>query len=199
MNKHKNQRDKYVTLEEYKAILNAARVNMDHYTMLMLAGNAGLRVGEVVRLKAEHVKEKEGYILIPTLKQERKGRIGRGDMPETLIETPVSADVLDILRRYLKYYKRKSGWVFPYKDGIHWPTWYAQRVFKHYAHLAGLSERYSIHSLRHFRGMYLYKEIGDIRGVQELLRHKSITSTMVYTTMDIDTKKRLITKVEAVR
>lgn len=165
-------------------------------------GNLGLRIGEVVRLQVKHIDRQNKAIKVPTLKQEGKkginhGRIKRGDIPKTLIEIPISDIMLKNIMDYVKDHKRTS-WIFPYSDGLPIPEWLVRRTFKKAVKKANLNPIYSPHSLRHCRGVKAYKQVKDIRAVQALLRHKNINSTVVYTHLDLDTKREITDKLEDV-
>lgn len=85
----------------------------------MLVYSAGLRVGEVVRLKPEDIDSKRMLIHI-------KGAKGRKDRYVMLSET-----ALEILREYWRQYKPKT-WLFEgFREGRYLSTRTAQAIFEH--------------------------------------------------------------------
>ncbi len=202
----KTARDKYLTTEEFAALLQAVKGNAYWYMLFYLQGNLGLRVGEVVRLRTEHLDTANCSIKIPTLKQEghkgiHKGSISRNVIPKTLIDMPVSEVMMEKITSYLtdhRYKYKGKGWLFPYKDGGHVPEYFVRRAFKSAIRHAKLSPIYSPHSLRHCKGIQAYRKLKDIRAVQALLRHRNISSTVTYTHLDLEAKRELTNELDVI-
>lgn len=197
----KTGKQKYLSGEEFKKLLSVIPGDRD-YLLFFLLGNLGLRVGEGIRLRAEDIDFSNRCLHTPTLKQGTKkgivhGKIKRGKLPDVYIDLPLDDVTLKMLTEYIKLYK-VANWLFPYKDKLPLPDWQVMRAFKGYAKKAGLDPCYSVHSLRHFKGVSAYSELKDIRAVQLLLRHKSISSTQVYTEMSLDQKRKISEKLKIV-
>lgn len=198
----KTDKQKYLNEEEFVKFLKAIKDDTD-YILFFIMGNLGLRVGEGIRLRIEDIDWKGKYIKIPTLKQgikkdSKKGSLPYGKLPETYIDIPLDKIMIIIIGQYILNKKIKSGWLFPYREA-HIPKWLVQRKFKGYVKKAGLDSIYSVHSLRHYKGVQIYSQLKDIRAVQVLLRHKNINSSTVYTTMDLDKKRDLIKGLEVIK
>jgi len=201
--KKPSKREKYLEPGEFRRLLEHAG-NEKWYMLLYITGNLGLRVGETVRLRKEDFHFKDGFINVPTLKQGGhkkgegpKGKIKRGELPEVYDAITMPDAFLNRVQIYFENYKVKT-WIFIERDKLHIPEWKAQRIFKTVAALAGLNPRYSIHALRHCRGIAVYKEYKDIRAVQTLLRHRNINSSVVYTEMDLAAKRELTDNLDVV-
>lgn len=143
--------------------------NIKHKAVLMLIYSAGLRIGEVVKLKIEDIDSQRKLIHI-------KGGKGRKDR-----YTILSDVALETLRRYLNEYKPEN-WVFPgAKPGRHISTRTVQAIFEQACAKVGITKDVSAHSLRHSFATHLLESGVDLRYIQELLGHKSSKTTEIYT------------------
>ena len=154
--------------EEVAKILDSID-NIKHKAILMLTYSAGLRVGEVVRLKSEDIDSKRMLIYI-------KGSKGRKDR-----YTILSAKALEMLRQYWKKCK-PTKWLFEgMRDGRYTSTRTVQAIFEHPKEKAGIKKNVTVHSLRHSFATHLLEAGTDLRYIQELLGHKSSKTTEIYT------------------
>jgi site-specific recombinase XerD len=105
-------------------------------------------------------------------------RHGKGDK---LRQVKFSNKLKALIIKYLDYRGKDSPYLFYSERQDKMTTSAIQRVFKKYAKKAGLSERYSIHSLRHTYSTRLYRSSGyNLRMVQKQLGHSSPSITAVY-------------------
>ncbi|MBI5025185.1 MAG: site-specific integrase [Nitrospirae bacterium] len=136
--------------EEVAKILSSVD-NLKHKALLMLVYSAGLRVGEVVKLKPEDIDSKRMLVFL-------KGSKGRKDRYTLLSET-----TLKTLREYWKEYK-PTKWLFPGPDKERYITIRtAQRVFEMACEKAGIKKDVAIHSLRHSFATHLLENGTDLR------------------------------------
>jgi integrase/recombinase XerC len=137
--------------------------------------SAGLRVGELVGLDLGDL-DLEAAIL----RVRGKGRRER--------LAPVGSYALRALRRWLalrKTHPREpagaAGPVFVNRFGRRLTTRSVARMLEKYLRITGLDQRTTPHSLRHSFATHLLDRGADIRSVQELLGHKSLVTTQIYT------------------
>ncbi|HUV37806.1 MAG TPA: site-specific tyrosine recombinase/integron integrase [Patescibacteria group bacterium] len=157
-----------LSTDEVKRFLDSVR-NIKHLAILMLMYSAGLRVGEVVKLKEEDIDSDRGTIHV----REAKGRKDR--------YTILSDVALEVLRMYWRLYKPRD-WLFPGdRDGRHITIRTVQKVVEQTRIRAGIRKPFSAHSLRHSFATHLLENGTDLRYIQELLGHKSSKTTEVYT------------------
>jgi len=143
--------------------------NIKHRAILFLVYSAGLRVGEVVRLKVQDIDSDRMLIRIEHGK-------GAKDRYSVLSDVALSE-----LRTYAKEY-RPETWLFPGdKEGRFLTERTVQRVFENARFKAGVKKQVSVHSLRHSFATHLLEGGVDLRYIQELLGHQSSKTTEIYT------------------
>ena len=137
--------------------------------------SAGLRVSEVVGLDDADLDFEAGVLRV-----RGKGRRER--------MAPLGSYALRALRRWLplrKLHRRQAAGpavpVFVNKFGRRLTTRSIARMLEKYLNLTGLDARTTPHSLRHSFATHLLDRGADIRSVQELLGHKSLVTTQIYT------------------
>jgi integrase/recombinase XerD len=148
-------------------------------TLLELLYAAGLRVSEALHLDGEDVSLDGAFVRV----------IGKGDR-ERLV--PIGEVALEWLRRYLAEVRPtwlaiahvapvRGGPVFLTERGRRLGRQAAWSLVKRTAATAGLDDRISPHTFRHSFATHLLEGGADLRIVQELLGHATISTTQLYT------------------
>lgn len=154
--------------DEVVKILNVVD-NRKHRAILFLIYSAGLRVGEVVRLKLEDIDSKRMLIHV----KQGKGRKDR--------YTLLSEIALQMLRKYVSI-EKPEDWVFPGgKNNNHITERSVQKIFSKVCKKAKIRKHVTVHSLRHSFATHLLERGTDLRFIQELLGHQSSKTTEIYT------------------
>ena len=154
--------------EEVSRLLKVT-TNLKHKALLMTAYSAGLRVGEVVRLKVSDVDSRRMQIRVTAGK-------GAKDRYTLLSET-----ALAVLWDYFKI-EKPQDWLFPGEDAAdHLSERSAQHIFEQAKKKASIAKQATFHTLRHSFATHLLEDGVDIRYIQELLGHGSIETTERYT------------------
>jgi integrase/recombinase XerC len=136
--------------------------------------SAGLRVSELVTLRDGDVDYAAGVLRV-----RGKGRRER--------LSPLGSYAIDALQRWLRVRKIRAGQpgpetpVFVNRFGNRLTTRSVARMLEKYLKITGLDHRTTPHSLRHSFATHLLDRGADIRSVQELLGHKSLVTTQIYT------------------
>ena len=137
--------------------------------------SAGLRVSELVGMNYEDIDLDEGYVRV-----RGKGRRER--------LAPLGSHAVRAIKRWagaiskLKFKKKPDPQaVFLNKFGGRLTTRSVGRMLEKYLKVTGLDQRTSPHTLRHSFATHLLERGADIRSVQELLGHKSLVTTQIYT------------------
>ena len=130
--------------------------------------SAGLRLGEMLNLKLGDIDSETMKIHI----RQNKGKMDRDIM--------LSENVLKLLREYNKLYKPKEYIIEGQYGGRYSPT-SVQNIFKTAFKKVSIKKSVTVHSLRHSFATHLLEEGTDIRYIQELLGHKKLETTQIYT------------------
>ena len=151
--------------EEVLRLLNAIK-NPKHWLIIALMYSAGLRVGEVVKLKAGDLD------FIRNMGWVRQGK-GNKDRPFII------ADKLKvILKNHIKHLYPHS-YLFTGQKG-HITSMSIQRIVKRAAKKAKIKKNVHPHTLRHSFATHLIENNYDITAVQTLLGHSSLETTNMY-------------------
>ncbi len=142
----------------------------------------GLRVAELVALDAQPGPQAMGWIDISDATAHVRGK---GDKPRSV---PVGAPALKSLQDWLSLRLQMAApgepALFVSNRGSRITTGQVRSRLKRRAQHAGLPTHVHPHMLRHSFASHLLQSSGDLRAVQELLGHASITTTQVYTKLD---------------
>jgi site-specific recombinase XerD len=143
--------------------------NPKHRALLMLMYSAGLRVGEVVRIRIEDLDAERKLIRV-------RGGKGRKDR-----YTLLSDRALDAVREYIAEYG-PTTWLFPgERPSRPIASRTAQKIVENARERAGIKIHTSAHTLRHSFATHLLEAGTDLRYIQELLGHASPKTTQIYT------------------
>lgn len=154
--------------EEVGHMLRKTR-SLKHRAVLMLLYSAGLRVGEVVRLKPPDLDVERGLVRV------RQGK-GRKDR-----YTLLACRALEAVGLYRDAYPT-DRWLFPgARPDRHLTTRSVQRIVKNAAEAAGIEKHVTAHTLRHSFATHLLEGGTNLRIIQDLLGHQSARTTQIYT------------------
>ena len=165
---------KILSSDEQEALIDQFnfRYPSSHRNMCMIRVmlDAGLRAGEVVAIRPDHLDMRTCKLMV---------REGKGSKDRTLW---ISSDLRDLVGEWLER-RTESPWLFPTRHGTKMSTRYLRSMVKKYAKKAGITEisKVSPHTLRHTFATDLYRETKNIRLVQKALGHADLSTTMIYT------------------
>lgn len=148
--------------------------------------SCGLRVSELTELKLSNL-----YLEIEFVKV-----IGKGNK-ERLV--PIGGEAIKALKLWIEHdrvhipiKKGEEDMVFLNRRGSRLSRVYIFMLIKQLAELAGIKKSISPHTLRHSFATHLVEGGADLRAVQEMLGHESITTTEIYTHLDREYLKETI-------
>jgi integrase/recombinase XerD len=149
--------------------------NLKHRALIMTAYATGMRVSEVVSLRAADIDSDRMMIRV----EQGKGRKDRYVM--------LSPNLLELLRAYWKV-ARPADWLFPgQRPGTHLTAKRVLQVCIKAGAAAGLTKRATVRALRHSFATHLLESGANIRVIQILLGHRSLRTTARYTHVSRET------------
>lgn len=171
-----------LTFEEIEALI--AKIDQSkpegvrNKSMMETLYSCGLRVTELINLRRSHLYLDIGFVRV----------IGKGDK-ERLI--PIGSDAIKHLQIYLQEIRTKQvekkgneDVVFLNRRGSKLSRIMVFYIIKDLAIKAEIKKTISPHTFRHSFATHLVEGGADLRAVQEMLGHESITTTEIYTHLD---------------
>ena len=174
-----------LTIEEIDKLLNVNLVSAYDYrnkAMLELMYATGLRVSELVNLDINSVNLEKKFVRC----------IGKGSKERIV---PVGELAIDYLKKYIYEYRdsMKKGYytenIFLNNHGKKITRQGFFLIIKDIAELKGINKNITPHTLRHSFATHLLNNGADLRTIQEMLGHSSITTTQIYTNVSTDILK----------
>ncbi|MDJ1501128.1 site-specific tyrosine recombinase XerD [Xanthocytophaga agilis] len=154
--------------------------------MLEILYGSGLRVSELIELTLSNVYTELGFLRI----------VGKGNK-ERLV--PMGSEATKYLNIYLEQVrchvtpqKDHENYVFLNARGKGLSRVWVFLVIKELAQIINLQKNISPHTFRHSFATHLIEGGADLRAVQEMLGHESITTTEIYTHLDRDYLKQIM-------
>jgi site-specific recombinase XerD len=155
-----------LSIDEVKQVINSIE-NIKHKALISLIYSCGLRISECINMKLNDIDSSRMIIKI-VQKKEKKDRF-----------VSLSQKLLDLLQIYYIEYK-PIEYLFKGKFKAEYSARSIQQVLKKALDKCTITKRITVHSLRHSYATHLVEQGTDIRIIQEILGHKDIRSTQIY-------------------
>ena len=170
-----------------KSIDRSKKEGERNLAMLEVLYGCGLRVSELIELKVSEIYWKEGFIRI----------IGKGNKERLVPLGNIASKHLKIYIDEIRVHQNKIkdqfiDHVFINKNGSKLSRVMVFKIIKNLASHSGIKKNISPHTLRHSFATHLVEGGADLRAVQEMLGHQSITTTEIYTHLDRNYLKQTI-------
>ena len=171
-----------LSIEEIDSLISA--IDLSHpqgernRAILEVLYSCGLRVSELTNLKLSNIRFKEGYVKV----------VGKGNKERF---APIGSSAIKFLNIYLNEIRNhqdiKKGSediVFLNRRGNKLTRVMIFTIIKQLAEKTGMKKKISPHTFRHSFATHLIEGGADLRAIQEMLGHESITTTEIYTHLD---------------
>ena len=171
-----------LSIEEIDSLIDAIDLSTKeghrNKAILETLYSCGLRVSELVNLEFENIFFADGFIRV----------IGKGNKQRLV---PVSPSVekeigiyVDDFRSHMKIQPGNESYVFLNRRGAKLTRVMIFTIIKHLAEKVGLKKNISPHTFRHSFATHLLEGGANLRAIQVMLGHESITTTEIYTHLD---------------
>ncbi len=170
-----------LTLDETNRLINSIDLNHQfgqrNKTIIEVLYGTGIRVSELVNLKLSNIFFKENILKV-TGKGDKERFVPLGKIASIEIKTYIS------LRDKLKINSNYSDILFLNKYGRSLTRSMIFKIISDASKSIRLEKKISPHTLRHSFATHLLKNGADLRTIQLILGHESITTTEIYTHLD---------------
>jgi len=174
--KENNRRMRYLTQEEIDKLLEVC-VNQHTRDIAIATINTGMRRQEVVNLKWEQIKG--DFIYLEKTKTDEARQV------------PINEDLAELFKEIRLRNQLRSEFVFCDKEGQHIGCKRASRSFLASVRKAGI-EDFVFRDLRHTFASHFVMRGGSLKGLQEILGHKTMTMTLRYAHLSKEHKKKAV-------
>jgi integrase/recombinase XerC len=141
--------------------------------LLTLLYGAGLRISEALNLKRADVPLGASLTVL-----------GKGRKERSVPMLPIVREAIEVYAAKIPFGGAPGSALFLSRRGRKMSAREAQALMQRLRGRLGLPERATPHALRHSFATHLLSNGGDLRSVQELLGHESLSTTQTYTQMD---------------
>ena len=179
--KQEKKLPKVLTEKEIKQLINSIDLNHDfgqrNKTIIEILYGTGIRVSELINLKLSNIFFKENIIKV----------IGKGNKERLVPLGEIASNQMKIYinnRNRLKIDSKSSDILFLNRYGRGLTRSMIFKIISDASKRIGLDKKISPHTLRHSFATHLIKNGADLRTIQLILGHESITTTEIYTHLD---------------
>ncbi len=179
-----------LTIDDINKIINAIDLSTPegqrNKAMLETLYSCGLRVSELVNIKISNLYFNDEFIKV----------VGKGDKERLVPIGSVAIKQINIykdeIRCHIPIKKEFEDYLFLNRRGAKLTRVMIFTIIKQLAFKVGLKKHVSPHTFRHSFATHLIEGGADLRAVQEMLGHESITTTEIYTHLDRDYLRQAI-------
>jgi integrase/recombinase XerD len=172
----------FLTIEEIDLLIDSIDLskNEGHRNRAILETlySCGLRVSELVNLRFSDLFFEEGFIRV----------IGKGNKERLVPVSPSIEKEIGIYNEFIRRHQNiqagNENIVFLNRRGAKLTRVMIFTIIKDLAEIAGISKNISPHTFRHSFATHMIEGGANLRAVQEMLGHESITTTEIYTHLD---------------
>ena len=158
---------KYLKEREVRKLLNSpSREKLRDRLILRMLYRCGLRVSELTSLRIEDIEFEEGTLMV---------RCGKGGKDRLI---PVDHQTMDMIEYFVE--EETNGFLILSERNQSLSTRQVERIVEQYGKIANIEQPIHPHMLRHSFAVHCLKSGMNLRTVQKMLGHSSLTTTQIY-------------------
>ena len=160
-------------------------MRLRNVAVLELLFATGLRVSELCSIDAKDIDLKNGFVKV----------WGKGSKERVIFIS--NSEALAALRKYMAAYSKQienAGYFFINRLGRRLTEQSVRDMIRSYSKISGISEHVTPHMLRHSFATLMLEEDVDIRYIQSILGHSSISTTQIYTHVSLGKQRSIMRK-----
>ena len=171
-------------MDEINSIKDDNWIKKRNIALISIIYGSGLRVNEALSIKFKDIPKNtsKGYIKI----------IGKGNKERIV---PLINYVMKKINEYISSYPfnwNDENYLFLGKNQKKLNSAVFQRDFRKIRKKLGLNEKFTPHALRHSFATHMLESSGDLRSIQEMLGHSSLSTTQIYTKLNFQQLKKTL-------
>ncbi|MDR1511758.1 MAG: tyrosine recombinase XerC [Endomicrobium sp.] len=177
----------FLTVDEIQKLLNLSNIKLRDKAVIELLYSCGLRIEELTSLNIKNIDFMSNTIIV----------MGKGKKERIV---PAGNTCLNAIRNYINE-RRSLGFscniespIFLNNNAKRLNQRTARRILHKLSLRAGIKKNVSPHTLRHTFATHILDNGCDIRSVQEMLGHKNLSTTQIYTHVTIESLKKVYNK-----
>jgi len=176
----------WLTKEEYSRLINNIRISRKDELIISLLYGCALRVGELSDLKVKDIDLQKGTLVIWVSKRSTNPAL-----------VPIPSQTLKMISQWIKENKlRPNNYLLFSQQSKKLSRPQIYRIIRENGKQAGIEKLLTTHSLRRSRVSHLLDSGLPLEKVSKLLRHKDISSTIVYLRISIKSLQNAIEKID---
>jgi integrase/recombinase XerD len=180
-----------LSVEEIDAMISAIDLSKPechrNKAIIEVLYGSGVRVSELINVKLSQLYLNEGYMMVE----------GKGSKQRLVPLSPNSIKQIELWkidRNHLEIKKGHEDFLFLNRRGEKLTRAMIFKIVKDLATMAGIQKNISPHTFRHSFATHLLENGANLRAIQQLLGHESITTTELYTHIDVQFLRETILK-----
>jgi len=176
----------WLTKEEYSRLINNPNISRKDELIISLLYGCALRVGELSDLKVKDIDIEKGTLVLWVSKRSTDPAL-----------VPIPTPTIKMINQWIRENKRKpNNYLLFSQRSKKLSRTQIYRIIQENGKKAGIKKKLTTHSLRRSRVSHLLDSGLSLEKVSRLLRHKDISSTIVYLRISIKSLKNAIEKID---